>query len=75
VLAAAEQKLRSERSTLCVDRQGVKQAQPSVLAPEIALTTLHNSTGRSVVVRLASVARADIPPPPDFLREAQRYLG
>ena len=75
VLATAAQKLRSERSTLCVDRQGVKQAQPSVLAPEITLTTLHNSTGRSVVVRLASIARADIPPPPDFLREAQRYLG
>jgi hypothetical protein len=75
VLAAAAENFRSESTALCVDRQGVKQAQPSVLAPEISLTQLHNSTGRSVVVRVARIERADLPPPPDFLREAQRYLG
>jgi len=60
---------------LCVDRQGVKQSQTSTLAPPITLTTLHNAAGRSMVVRLTSIARADLPPPPDFLREAQRFLG
>ena len=53
----------------------MKQSQSSALAPPITLTTLHNSAGRSIVVRLASIARADIPQPPDFLREAQRFLG
>jgi hypothetical protein len=75
VLAKAEQNLRGEPLTLCVDRQGVKQSQPSALAPPIALATLHNSSGQSVVMRLVSIARPDLPPPPDFLREAQRYLG
>ena len=75
VLAGAEQNLRGERTTLCVDRQGVKQSQTSTLAPPITLTTLHNAAGRSLVVRLTSIARADLPPPPDFLREAQRFLG
>jgi hypothetical protein len=75
VLAKAEQNLRSESGTLCIDRQGVKQSQSSGLATPITLTTLHNATGRSLVVRLTSMARADLPPPPDFLREAQRFLG
>ena len=75
VLAGAEQNLRGERTTLCVDRQGVKQSQTSTLAPPITLTTLHNAAGRSMVVRLTRLARADLPPPPDFLREAQRFLG
>jgi hypothetical protein len=75
VLAGAERNLRSELSTLSVDRQGVKQSQTSTLAPPITLTTLHNAEGRSIVVRLTSIARADLPAPPDFLREAQRFLG
>jgi hypothetical protein len=75
VLARAEENLRGESMTLCVDRQGVKQAQASDLAPEITLTTLRNSAGRGVVVRLIRIERADLPPPPDFLREAQRFLG
>jgi hypothetical protein len=75
VLARAEENLRPERMSLCVDRQGVKQAHPSDMAPEITLTTLHNSTGRSVVVRLVRIERADLPPPPDFLGEARRFLG
>jgi hypothetical protein len=60
---------------LAIDRQGVKQTQSGSLATPITLTTLHNSAGRSIVVRLTSIARADLPPPPDFLREAERYLG
>jgi hypothetical protein len=75
VLAGAEQNLRGERSTLSIDRQGVKQSQPSAQATPITLTTLHNSAGRSVVMRLTSIAREDLPPPPDFLREAERLLG
>jgi hypothetical protein len=75
VLAGAEQNLRGELSTLNVDRQGVKQSQTSTLASPITLTTLHNAEGRSIVVRLTSIARADLPAPPDFLREAQRFLG
>ena len=75
LLSNAEQNLRSEPITLCVDRQGVKQTQTSALATPITLTRLHNSAGRSVIVRLTSIARADLPPPPDFLREAQRFLG
>jgi hypothetical protein len=75
VLSNAEQKLRGEAVTLCVDRQGVKQSQASSLATPITLTRLHNSAGRSVIVRLTSIARADLPAPPDFLREAQRFLG
>jgi hypothetical protein len=75
VLAKAEQNLRSEPLALCVDRQGVKRSQPSALAPPIALAVLHNAAGQSVIMRLVSIARSDLPPPPDFLREAQRYLG
>jgi hypothetical protein len=75
VLAKAEQNLRSESGTLIIDRQGVKQLQPSSLAPPITVTRLHNAAGRSVVVRLAGITRANLPPPPDFVREAQRYLG
>lgn len=75
VLGAAEKNLRGESSTLSIDRQGVKQSQSGSQTTPITLTTLHNSAGRSLVVRLTSIARADLPPPPDFLREAQRYLG
>jgi hypothetical protein len=75
VLAGAEKNLRGESAILSIDRQGVKQSQASGLATPITLTTLHNSAGRSLVIRLTSIARADLPPPPDFLREAQRFLG
>jgi len=75
VLSEAPKNLYGETLTLCVDRQGVKQAQPTPLAPPITLTLLHNAAGRSLVVRMVGIARADLPPPPDFLREAQRYLG
>jgi ABC-type transporter Mla MlaB component len=75
VMSRAEQNLHGEAGTLCIDRQGVKQAESSGLATPIPLTTLHNSAGRSLVMRLTRIARADLPPPPDFLREAQRYLG
>lgn len=75
VLSDAPKNLYGEAVTLCVDRQGVKQAQANSLAPPITLTVLHNAAGRSLVVRTVGIARADLPPPPDFLREAQRYLG
>jgi hypothetical protein len=74
VLGQPGQNLRSERSVLCVDRQGVKQSQPGAQAAHIDLTRLYNSAGRSVVVRLVSVARADLPAAPDFLKEGQRFL-
>jgi hypothetical protein len=75
VLAGAERNLHGGLNTLSIDRQGVKQSQASTLTPPITLTTLHNAAGRSIVVRLTSIARADLPAPPDFLREAQRFLG
>ena len=75
VLAKAEQNLYSKSGALSIDRQGVKLSQSSTQAIPITLTTLHNSAGRSLVIRLTSIARADLPPPPDFLREAQRFLG
>src|SRR5512135_2755307 len=67
VLDGAAGNLRGELTTLRIDRQGVKQA--SAEAAQIPLATLHNSAGRSIVVRLVTVARGDLPPPPDFLRE------
>jgi hypothetical protein len=75
VLAKPEQHLYGERCSLCVDRQGVKQAVASTLALELSLTRLHNSAGRSLVIRLVAIPAADLPAPPDFLREAQRLLG
>jgi len=75
VLSKAEQNLRGDSSALNVDRQGVKQSQSNALAPELTLGVLHNAQGRSIVVRLVSIARAELPPPVDFLREAQRFLG
>jgi hypothetical protein len=36
---------------------------------------VHNVAGRSLVARLVGVARAELPPPRDWLREAQRALG
>jgi hypothetical protein len=75
VLSRAEENFRWETLPLCIDRQGVKQAQPSMMAPETTLTALHNSAGQSVIVRLVSIGRADLPKPRDFLREAQGFLG
>jgi hypothetical protein len=75
VLGQAGRNLSSEPGTLSVDRQGVKQSQSGAQAPRISLTHLHNSAGRSRVIRLVTLARTDLPAPPDFLREAQRFLG
>ncbi|RLJ65152.1 hypothetical protein [Sulfurisoma sediminicola] len=73
-LTRAEEHFRSEKATLCIDRQGIKQAQPGPMAPEIGLSVLRNAVGQSLVVRLVSIERGDLPPPPDMLREAQRFL-
>jgi len=73
-LTRAEDHFRSERSTLCIDRQGIQQSQPGPMAPEIDLTVLRNAVGQSLVVRLVSIERHDLPPPPDLLREGQRFL-
>jgi hypothetical protein len=75
VLAQAEQNFWLERRPLVVDRMGIQQAQASALAPQIELTLLRNAAGRSLVARLVGIARADLPPPRDLLREAQRSLG
>lgn len=74
VLTHAEHNLWLERATLIVDRMGVKQTQATALVPELTLTVLHNIAGPELVTRLVSVARAELPPPRDFLREARRYL-
>jgi hypothetical protein len=73
-LAQADQSLWAERSTVCVDRMGVKQAHPSEQSPEITLDVLHNAAGRSEVARLVGVSRSEIPPPRDLFQEAGRYL-
>jgi hypothetical protein len=73
-LSRAQEHFRSERSTLCIDRQGIQQSQPGPMAPEIGLSVLRNAVGQSMVVRLVSIERSDLPPPPDLLREGQRYL-
>lgn len=75
VLAQAEKNFWLERRPLVVDRMGIQQTQASALAPQIELTVLCNAAGRSLVARLVGIARADLPPRRDLLREAQRSLG
>jgi hypothetical protein len=75
VLAEAEHNFWSERHALIVDRMGIKQTQASALAPRVELTVLQDATGRKLVARLVAIARADLPPRRDLLREAQSYLG
>jgi hypothetical protein len=75
VLAQAEQNFWLEHRPLIVDRMGIQQAQASALAPQIELTLLRNAAGRSLVARLVGIARTDLPPRRDLLREAQRSLG
>jgi hypothetical protein len=54
---------------------GIQQTQASALAPQIELTLLRNTDGRSLVARLVSIAHTDLPLRRDLLREAQRSLG
>jgi hypothetical protein len=75
VLAQAEHNFWLERRPLIVDRMGIQQTQASALAPQIELTLLRNAAGHSLVARLVGIARADLPPRRDLLREAQRSLG
>jgi len=75
VLRRPEQHFWSARDIVIVDRLGVKQTQASALAPEIELTVLHNAAGQRLVARLIGMARSALPPPRDWLREAQRYLS
>lgn len=75
VLSGAERNLYGEPMPISIDRQGVKQSQASSQAPQITLSMLHNSAGRRLATRLVAIAREDLPAPPDFLREAQRFLG
>jgi hypothetical protein len=75
VLGQAERQFWLTREPLVIDRMGVQQAKASASAPQIELTVLHNAAGGRLVARLVGVARADLPPPRDLLKEAQRYLG
>jgi L-amino acid N-acyltransferase YncA len=75
VLMQAEHNLWSAPRSLSVDRMGVKQTQPSALAPEVGLTVLHNAAGQSLVARLVGIDREVLPARRDLLREAERYLG
>jgi hypothetical protein len=75
VLAQAEHNFWLERQPLIVDRMGIQQTQASALAPQIELTLLRNTDGRSLVARLVSIAHTDLPLRRDLLREAQRSLG
>lgn len=73
-LMQAEKNLWLDSSPLIVDRLGIKQTQASEMAPQIELAVLHNAAGRTLVARLVSVARSELPAQRDFLTEAQRYL-
>ena len=75
VLTRAEQNFHWSTLPLCIDRQGIKQAHPGPMAPETPLTALHNSAGQSVIARLVSIERADLPPLRNFLSEARGFLG
>jgi hypothetical protein len=54
---------------------GIRQTQASATAAQLDLAVVHNVAGRSLVARLVGVTRAELPPPRDWLREAQRALG
>lgn len=75
VLKQSERNFWLARQPLIVDRMGVKQAEASALAPEVALTVLHNATGQSLVARVVRLACETLPKRRDLLREAERYLG
>jgi len=74
VLTHAEDNLWSASLSLIVDRMGVKQTQATALAPEINVTTLQDSAGRSLIARLVRIDRNALPAERDLLREAERYL-
>jgi hypothetical protein len=75
VLTQAERQLWGARTPLVVDRMGIKQTQASATAAQLDLAVVHNVAGRQLVARLVGVARAELPPPRDWLREAQQFLG
>lgn len=75
VLSQADHNFWLERQPLVVDRMGIKQAQPGALALKIDLAVLRDAAGHRRIARLVGIARADLPPPRDLVREAQRYLG
>jgi hypothetical protein len=75
VLTQAEHNLWLAHSPLVVNRMGVKQAHASALVPEINLAVLHNAAGRNLVARLVGIARTDLPPQRDLLRELQSSRG
>jgi hypothetical protein len=75
VLGRAEEQLWATRTTLIVDRKGIKREQPSDTAAEVALDELHSATGQTAIMVLVSVPRGEIGTRGDLLKEAQRYLG
>jgi hypothetical protein len=75
VLMQAERHLWAERSSLVVDRMGIKQVAATELAPELNLTGLHNSSGQVLIARLIRISGDMRPQRRDLLREAERYLG
>jgi hypothetical protein len=75
VLTQAEKNFWIDRSPLIINRMHVKQAQASARSPEINLTLLRGAAGRSLVARLVTIAREELPPQRDFMRETERYFG
>ena len=55
VLGRPQEHLWGERSTLVVDRMGIKRAVASDEAPELELQQLHNAEGRSIVMTLIEI--------------------
>jgi hypothetical protein len=75
VLTQAEHQLWAERTSLIMDRMGVKQSMATAVAPELNLTVLHNASGQVLIARLVRIGPDVRPQRRDLLREAERYLG
>jgi hypothetical protein len=56
VLGRPQEHLLGEKTTLVVDRMGIKRAVASDEAPELVLDQLHNAEGRSLVATLITLA-------------------
>lgn len=65
--------LAARRLSLRLDYRGIKVPDSSPAA-EIELAELFSGTGAQRTVLFGRIARADIPPPPDFWKAAKRYL-
>ncbi len=74
VLATASAQIRGARVPHVVDRMGIKHVRPARADLAFELGELRASDGSIVYVLPVSVVPKELPPPVDFLAEAERYL-